>query len=135
MLRTLHVIVCRCQKLTDNALDIVTDITGLRQRSRIGDCKRHIEKTRQSLYQIGLTGTGRSDHKHIGLLDFHAVLIIRHHALIMVVYGNRHHFLGMLLSDHVLIKACLDLVRCRNRMDIKYRLFFLFLRFLFLDLL
>ena len=135
MLRTLHIIVCRSKKLADHALDIVTDITGLRQRSRIGDRKRHIKKTRQSLYQIGLTGTGRSDHEHVGLLDLHTILIIGHHTLVMVVHGNRHHFLRMFLTYHILIKACLNLMRCRNRMNVEYCLFFLFLRFLFLDLL
>ena len=52
----------------------------------------------------------------------------------MIVNSYRHDLLRMLLPHHILIKCCLDLVRCRDCIDIEFRLW-LILRFFLLDLL
>ena len=39
----------------------------------------------------------------------------------MVVYSNRHHFLGIFLSDYILVQARLDLMRCRKVMNVNER--------------
>ena len=42
----LYIIVCCCKKLTDNTLNIITDIASFRKRCCICNSKRHIKKLR-----------------------------------------------------------------------------------------
>ena len=48
----------------------------------------------------------------------------------MVVNGNGHYLLGIFLTDHIFIQGSLDLMRCRNLLEIQ-DWFFLFCFFLF----
>ena len=132
--RLLHIVVCCCQKLGNNALNVIPNIACLSQRSRIRDRERHIQKLRQCLDKIGLATSCRSDHKHVGFLDSDIVHRICCNSLVVIVDRHRHNLLGMLLSDHVLIQCCFDLVRCRDLLKIQNRLSFLFF-FLRFDLL
>ena len=125
MLRTLYIIICGCQQLGNHTLNIITDISCFRQRSRICDRKRHIQKLRQSLDQISLSTTSRPDHQHIGFLNLDLIHGIRCHTFIMIINSNRHHLLRSLLTDHILIQCLLDLMRRRNILQIQNRLLFL----------
>ena len=42
------------------------------------------------------------------------MLIVSHDTLVVVIYCNRHDLLCMLLTYHIVIKTCLDPMRCRN---------------------
>ena len=73
MLCPFYVIVCCCQKLGYNALNIVSDISCLCQRCSVCNSKRYVQKSGQCLYKIRLTTAGRPDHQHVGLLDLHII--------------------------------------------------------------
>ena len=122
MLRTLHIIVRRRKQLADYTLNVVAYVTCLRERRRVRDRKRHIQKPRKRLNQICLAAAGRSDHKHVGLLNLHAVLFIRRNPLVVIIDRNRHHLFCLLLSDHIFIERRLDLVRCRDLLNVDNRL-------------
>ena len=53
----------------------------------------------------------------------------------MIIYCYGHDFLCLFLTHYILIETCLNLMWCRNGMNIQYRCFFLLFRLLFLDLL
>ena len=90
----------------------------------------------QGTHQIRFAASGRPHHQHIGFLNLHAILAVTGHTFIVVVYGHRHHLLGILLPHHILIQAGLDLMRCRDGLDIQLgRRFFLFLGLFLLQLL
>ena len=128
MFCTLHIIVCRRQQLGNNTLYIITDISGFCKRRCISDSKRYIKKFRECLYKIGLTASGRSDHQHVGLLDFDLIHSVRRHTLIMIVNSHRHYFLSLVLTDHILVKSFFDFMWSRNVLKIQNRLLlFLFL--------
>ena len=161
MLGFLHIISSRCQKLGDHAFYIISDISSFRERRRIRDRQRHIQKLRQCLDQIRFSASGRSQHQDVGFLDlrlaalhlhslcrrifrvfrlfFHIficpklVLLPEDHALIMIVNRHRNCPFRPLLSDHIRIQLRLDLVR---RLNILHRQKFLrvFCLALFLDL-
>ena len=45
----------------------------------------------------------------------------------MVIYCNRHYFLGIILSHNIFIKLSFNLMRRNNVLNINYRLIFLFI--------
>ena len=53
----------------------------------------------------------------------------------MIVDGNRYHFLGIILADHKIVQLCLNLVGCRQMVDVKHCLVLLFLGLFLLELL
>ena len=124
-----HIIVCRSQKLGYHTLDIVSDITCFCQGGRISDRKWHIQKTCQGLHQVGFSGTGRSDHQHIGFLNLHIIAGWGKHSFIMIVNRYRHDLFRMLLSDDVFIQTGFDHMGRRDVFDGKFLLRGLFLFF------
>ena len=118
----LHIIVSCRKKLGNNTLNIITDISCLCKGCRVCDGKRHLKKFCKHFYKICFTAASRSDHQHIGFLDFNIVHGICCHSLIMIIYCYRHYFLGIFLTDHIFIQCGLDLVRCRNVLKIDHRL-------------
>ena len=88
LLGALHVIVRRRKQFGDNAFDIVSYVSSLSQRGCVGDRKRHIQKLRQCFDQIRLSASCRSDHQHIGFLDFNMICVIGQYPFIMVIYRN-----------------------------------------------
>ena len=123
MLSLLNIIISCRKKLRNNALDIITNVPGFCKGSRICDRKRHIQKFRKCLDQISLTTSGRSDHQHIGFLDCDFIHCIGRNTFIMIINGNGHNLFRILLSDHIFIKCCLDLVWCGNLFQIEDRIF------------
>ena len=132
MLCFLHIIICCSKKLGDHTLNIVTNIACLCKRSSICNSQRHVQKSGKSFYQVGLSTSGRSDHQHIGLLYLNLIHSVCSHTLIMIIDSNRHYFLGSLLTNYIFVKACLDLMWCRDLLKINLwpGIFFFLLYFL-----
>ena len=133
-LSALNVTIGSIDELEKDVLHVLAHIAGLGERGGIGDGKRHLEDARKRLGEQGLTGTGRTEQQNIGLGELHLVHIIielrvqtvvkgRHrstaldHAAIVVVHGNRHGALGVLLTHDIGRKLVIDLVRRRHVRD------------------
>ena len=133
-LRALDIAIGSVDELEQDVLHVLANVTGLGERSGVGDGKRHLEDTRERLGEQGLTGTGGTEQQDIGLGELHLVHIVvelrvqavvkgRHrgaaldHAAIVVVHGNRHGALGVLLAHYIGRKLVIDLVRRRQACD------------------
>ena len=109
------IVIRRLQQLQDDVFDILADITGFRQRGRIGDGERHIENSRQCLRQQRLSGTCRSDQENVRLRQFDVVVLaLMIEPLVVVMDGDREHFFGLILADDIVIQHFADLARGRN---------------------
>ena len=130
MLGTLHIIICRCQKFGHHALNIVSDVSRLRQGGSIGNSKRHIQQLGQSLYQIGLAAAGRTDHQNVGLLNYHSIRILLVSAqkspLVMIINCHADGLFCFFLANYILVQLRFDLMRGRNILHGKNRLFLTF---------
>ena len=103
------------QQLEDDVLDVLADIAGLGERRRIRHGERHIEDARERLRQQRFTGTGRADQQDVRLRELDVVVLGRViEALVVVVDGDREHFLGVVLTDHVIIENLADFLRGRD---------------------
>ena len=132
-LRALDVAIGGVDELEQDILHVLAHVTGLGERGGVGDGKRHLEDARERLGQQGLTGTGGTEQQNVGLGELHLVHIIVElaahaaslikgrkcgaaldHAAIVVVHGNRHGALGVLLAHDIGRKLIIDLVRRRH---------------------
>ena len=130
-LSALNVTIGSIDELEKDVLHVLAHIAGLGERGGIGDGKRHLEDARERLGEQGLTGTGGTEQQNVGLgelylvhivveLRAHAVVKGRHrgaaldHAAIVVIHGNRHGALGVLLTHNIGRKLVIDLVRRRH---------------------
>ena len=106
VLGQIHVIVRSLQQAQQDILHILAHIARFRQRGGVRNRKGHIYDLRQRLRQISLSGAGGTDHNDIALLQLNLVVIVlgSHHSFIVIIDGNRHHLLGFLLTDHILVK-------------------------------
>jgi len=133
-LSALNVTIGSIDELEQDVLHVLANVTSLGERGGVGDGKRHLEDARKRLGQQGLTGTGGTEQQDVGLgelylvhivveLRAHAVVKGRHrgaaldHAAIVVVHGNRHGALGVLLTHNIGRKLVIDLVRRRHVRD------------------
>ena len=133
-LSALNVAIGSIDKLEQDVLHVLANVTGLGERSGVGDGKRHLEDAGERLGQQGLAGTGGTEQQDVGLgelylvhivveLRAHAVVKGRHrgtaldHAAIVVVHGHRHGALGVLLTHNIGRKLVIDLVRRRHVRD------------------
>ena len=64
-LSSCNIIICLLEKTRENALHILTDITGLCEHSCINNSERHIQKAGYSLGHQCLTSTGRTNHQNV----------------------------------------------------------------------
>ena len=107
-----HVII-RCLKQTkENVLYIVSDITGLCQRSGVCNGKRNLQDTGKCLGKKSLAGTRRAKHQNVALLQFHIISTAEKDAFIMIIDGNGKRNLGRILADDILIQHIMNLSRC-----------------------
>ena len=133
-LSALNVAIGSIDKLEQDVLHVLANVTGLGERSGVGDGKRHLEDAGERLGEQGLTGTGGTEQQNVGLGELHLIHIIvelrvqavvkgRHrsaalnHAAIVVVHGHRHGTLGVLLTHNIGRKLVIDLVRRRHVRD------------------
>ena len=133
-LRALNVAIGSVDELEQDVLHILAHVAGLSKRGSISNGKRHLEDARERLGEQGLTGTGGTKQQNVGLGELHLVHIIVElrvqavvkgrkrgaaldHAAIVVVHGNRHGALGVLLTHNIGRKLVIDLVRRRHVRD------------------
>ena len=135
MLCTIHIVIGCRKQLGYNALDIVSDIPRFRQRRRVRNGKRYVQKPRKRLYQICFARTGRPNHKHIGFFNFNLILPVAADSLIMVIHRYGHYFFCVFLPDYIIVQLRLDFMRRRDRLNIKYRRRFFLLRLFLFNLL
>ena len=116
LLRLFNIPICSLQQLEQDILHVLADIARLRQRGRICDCKRHIQNFCQCLCDQGLTGTGRSDHHDIALLQLYAVILNRGlgDTFVVIVYRNSQCLFGVVLFDDIIIENRGDLLWLRQ---------------------
>ena len=114
-LRLLHVVFALLEKLLDDVLDILADISGLGQRRRIGDGERHVEQTGEGLGEQCLPAAGGADEQHVALRQLDLVdLDPGFEPLVVVVDGDGKHLLRVVLADHVVVEDAVDLARRRQ---------------------
>jgi len=77
------------QKPYKNVFHIIAHITGFRQRSRIRNRKRNVQKPCEGLCKQSFTGAGGSDQQDIAFLKLYIRVRRQINALIMIVYSNR----------------------------------------------
>ena len=65
----LDVIVRRMDQLQKHVFDIFTDITGFCQCRGVSNCERNTQNLCQRPRDVGLAGTGGTDHQDIALLN------------------------------------------------------------------
>ena len=133
-LRALNIAIGSVDELEQDVLNILAHVTGLGECGGIGDGKRHLEDARERLGQQGLAGTSGTEQQDVGLGELHLVHIVVElrahaavksghrsaaldHAAIVVVHGNRHSALGVLLTHDIGRKLVIDLVRRRHVRD------------------
>ena len=127
----LNVAIGGVDELEQDVLHVLANVTGLSKRGGIGDGKRHLEDARKRLGEQGLAGTSGTEQQDVGLGELHLIHIIvelrvqavvkgrkrsatLNHAAVVVVHGNRHGALGVLLAHNIGRKLVIDLVRRRH---------------------
>ena len=108
VLRTVNIIVSSLDNFQKDILNILAYISGLCQCSGICNGKWHIQKSRQCLCKQGLTGTSWSQHQNVALLKLHIQVLGCSDTFVMIVYSNRKCFLGLILSDYIVVQNCMD---------------------------
>ena len=133
-LRALNIAIGGIDELEQDVLHVLAHVTSLGERGGVGDGKRHLEDARERLRQKRLTGTGGTEQQNVRLGELYLVHIIVElriqavvkgrkrstaldHAAVMVVHGNRHGALGVLLAHDIGRKLGIDLVRRRHVRD------------------
>ena len=69
------IVICNLQKPGQYAFNILSNISGLGQRSGISNTKRHIEHLRNASCKESFTGTGFTDNDDVGLFEFNIVVL------------------------------------------------------------
>src|SRR5690606_20328956 len=73
-LRLLDVVLALLQKLLNDVLDILADVTRLGERRRIGDRERHVQKARERLRKQRLAAARRTDQQDVALRELDLLL-------------------------------------------------------------
>ena len=131
-LRPLDVAICGCDELEQDILHVFAHIARLGQRRRVGDAKRHLKEARQRLGQKRLSRSRGAKEQDVafGKLDVLGFLlgglftvtvrvpvVTREDATIVIVDGNAHRALRLLLTHYVLRELVVDLMRSRKVTD------------------
>ena len=95
----------------DDVLHILTHITGLSQRSGIGNGEGHIEHAGKGTGEQGLASAGGADEHDVGFLNLHTGMRgilglgggLVQDAFVVIVYGDRQRLLGGVLTDAMLV--------------------------------
>ena len=70
-LRPLHIIPRTVVGISNNVLHILANVASFGQSRRVRDGKGNIQHLRDGLGEQGLATAGRTNHQHVGLLNFH----------------------------------------------------------------
>ena len=119
----LDVVVGGLDQLQEDVLDVLADVPGLGQRSRVGDREGDVEDPGQGLGEQRLAAAGRAKQEDVRLLQLDVgVLVLRHlDPLVVVVDGDRERPLRRLLADHVLLQDLVDLTRFGQVLELDRR--------------
>src|SRR5712671_4118287 len=113
--RSPDIVVGRLQQLQDDVLDVLANVAGFGQRRRVRHGEGHVEDPRQRLGQQRLARTGRTDQQDVRLRKLDVVVLgLVIEPLVVIVNGNREHFLGVALADHVVVEHLADFLRRRD---------------------
>ncbi len=116
-LGTRNVEVRRRNELEQDVLHVLAHVARLGQRGGVRDGEGHPQRARKRLRQKGLARSGGAEQHDVALGKLHVALLglrAQADALVMVVYGHRKGALGILLTNHVLGKVGVQLVRRRQ---------------------
>ena len=108
VLCSVNIIISSLNDFQKNILNIFTYISCLCQGSGVCNGKRYIQKSCQCLGKKCLTGTSWSKHKDIALLKLYIQIPGSSNTFVMIVYSNRKCFLGLILSDYIVVQNCMD---------------------------
>ena len=111
VLCTFNIIICRLNNLQKNILNILANIACLCESSGICDGKRNIQKSCQCLCKKRLTGTCRTKHQNITLLQLHIQIFGSKNSLVMIVNSYRKCLLGIILADDIFVQNAVNLFR------------------------
>ena len=110
-----HIEISLLEKPREDALDILPDIAGLGQDSRVHNRERNVQKFGYRLGQQCLSGSGRTYQQDIRFLQFHAIVRTVHKVVVdpfvVVIDRDGQHLLGTILPDDIFIKELLDFHR------------------------
>ena len=102
------------QALQDR-LDLLAHVAGLRQRIGFRGHERNLEHVRQRGAEQGLPGAGRPDQQDVALGDRRVVDPRALDFLEVRIHGDRHDFLGVVLTDDVPVEILHDETRLHDR--------------------
>src|SRR5438552_2306978 len=118
----LDVEVRRLDQLQEDVLDVLADVTGLRQRGRVGNRERHVEDSRERLRQQRLPATRRTEQEDVRLLELDLGVVVPHlHALVVVVDRDGERALRFLLRHDVVVEDGVDVLRPREVVEVELR--------------
>ena len=115
----LHVKVSLLKKSREYALNVLSDIAGLRENGRVHNRERDIKHARNGLREQSLSCSGRAHHQDITLFKLDVVLRsiwrkIVLQALVVVVNSHCKLFLCSVLTNHILVEECGYLMRLED---------------------
>ena len=114
-LRPLDIIIGGLQQFQNDVFDVFTHIARFGQRGGISHRERHIKNARQSLGQQCLTRAGRADQQDVGFSKLDVIMLGgMAKSFVMVVNRHRQHFLGMFLTNDIVIKHFANLFGGRH---------------------
>src|SRR5438093_1315341 len=114
-LRAVEIEVGGLDEPEEDVLDILADVSRLREAGRIGDRERYIEDPRERLGEERLATPGRSDEEDVRLPKLDVVdPVPGANTLVVVVDGDRKHALRLVLSDDILVEDFVDAPRARD---------------------
>src|SRR5262249_49591934 len=118
----LDVEVGRLDQLEQDVLDVLADVTGFGERSRVRDCERNVEDARERLREQGLAATGRTEQQDVRLLQLDVPVLGAHlHALVVVVDRDGERALRLLLRHDVVVQDGVDVLRSRQVVEVELR--------------
>ena len=110
-----HFVIAVLQQLLDDVLDVFAHVAGFGQRGGVSDDERDVQEACQRLCEQGLARASRPDEQDVALRQLDIILLAEVlQTLVMVVDRDRQNLLGLLLTNHILVEALTDFMRCRQ---------------------
>ena len=109
----LHVEICRLKEVCEDTFDVLTHVTGLCKRSRIGDRKGNVQNSCKRPCEQRLSSTRGPDKENIRFLQFDVavfvVVLLGIDPLVVIVDSNGQCFLRTILPHYVDVESLFDL--------------------------
>ncbi len=111
VLCALDIEIGRLNQAKQNIFHVLADIACLRQRRRIGNRERNLQRLCQCLRKQRLARAGRSDQQNVALLQLYIVIPVAENAFIVIVNRNTQRNFCPVLPDDVLVECFLQFAR------------------------